>query len=132
MTDPVATLTGEPVTIQYVADPRAGHGQFVLANPGSTPISAEVDALWFQAGEGRRPLPVASIFAPEDNRSLDPHTLRVEPGATLRFWVGFPAIAYEPPFGEAAAVGLRLRLGDTVLEARSPLQFLRRWPRGAV
>jgi len=130
MNQPAPTLTGETVTITYTADPKAGHGQFLLANPGSTAVSASVDSVWFEAGTQKQALSGISIFDPDHNQTLDAHDLRVPAGATLRFWVGFPPIAHEPAFGESTAVGLVLRIGGEVLEARSPLQYVRRWPRG--
>jgi hypothetical protein len=131
MTTSVPTLTGEPVEISYVADPHVGRGEFVLANPGPAPLSASVETAWFEADAQRRPLSGVTVFDLDHDQTLDAHALRVEAGDTLRFWLGFPRIAYEPQVGEAAAVGLRLRAGDTLLEARSPVRFLRRWPRGA-
>ena len=129
--DPAPTLAGTTVTLPYVADPLVGYGEFVLANPGPEAITAAVESLWFESSDQRRSLSPASLFAPEERRALDAHALSVEPGAVLTFQAGFPPFPYEPPFGASAAVGIRLRVGNAALEARSPLQFVRRWPQEA-
>ncbi|HEX2269527.1 MAG TPA: hypothetical protein VHH35_08335 [Pyrinomonadaceae bacterium] len=60
---------------------------------------------------------------------VDPQDFKVEAQSVLNFLVGFPAVAYEPPFGESVAVGFRLQVNGAELEALSPITFVRRLPR---
>lgn len=130
------TLSGETVTIAYVADPRVSHGRFLIANAdaGAGDAIATLEAAWLETGDGRRELSGVQLFDPslpqKDDRPPDQRSVRIDAGASRAFEVSFDAVSYEPPFGELVAVGVRMRIGELVLEAKSPLQYVRRWPLG--
>ena len=123
------TLSGEPVDISYVSDPTIGHGAFRLSNAGDAPISVAVTAAWLELGSQRKPLDRYTIYDLAQERMVDPKHFQVGAKATLGFLLGFPSMAYEPRFGESAAVGATLSAGGVELTARSPLRFERRIPR---
>lgn len=126
---PPVTLNGETVDISYVSDPAIGHGAFRLSNAGDAAISAAVTAAWLELGSQRRPLDHFTIYDLSQERMIDPKHLQVGAKATLGFLLGFPSLAYEPAFGESAAVGATLSAGGVEVTARSPLRFVRRIPR---
>jgi hypothetical protein len=123
------SLTGETVNISYVGDPAVGHGEFRLNNAGDTPIFAAVAAAWLELGNQRRPLQQVTIFDLAQEHMVDPQRFEVGPKASLSFLLGFPSVSYAPPFGESAAVGLKLTANGTDVSAVSPLKFVRRIPR---
>ena len=122
-------LIGETVTVSYVADPSMGYGRFRLENCGTVAVTAVVESVWLELGEHRQPLTDITVFDLEQEQMVNPAGFKVDAEATLSFLVGFPRIAYEPRFGESVAVGLRLRVNDAALQAKSPIQFVRRIPR---
>jgi hypothetical protein len=121
-------LIGETVTVSYVADPSIGRGQFRLENAQTAPITASVVSAWLELGDNQRPLTGISVFDLDHDQALDPDHFEVGAESTLRFLMGFPVVAYEPRFGEATAVGLRLNVDGTELTARSLIEFIRRLP----
>ena len=133
---PALTLTGEVVEISYIADPEVGYGRFIFSNSGSSAVTVSIESAWLETGTGRQPIASIKVFDPaqemDGEQPRDPHRLQVTPGATRKFGIGFGSIAYEPSFGESVAVGLRVRSGKIMLEARSPLRFIRRWPRSVL
>jgi hypothetical protein len=128
MPEKPAALTGESITISYLADARAGHGRFSITNPGVTPLTASVRSVSFRAA--RRSLSLQEIGALdlETDQSLDPGGFTVGPGSTLRFLLSFPPIPYDPSWGGSAKLELRLAIDHTELTAESTLQFVRRIP----
>lgn len=128
------TLSGEIVTIDYLADPSADQGRFVIVNAGAADLVLTLAAAWLETGDGRRQLSGIELFDPATQQSgerpPDNQTLRIEAGAARQFGVSFAPVSYEPRFGETVAVGARIRVGGQVLEAKSPLKYVRRWPLG--
>ena len=122
-------LTGETVTLNYLADPSLGHGQFRLENRGESSVSASVQSAWLEFGERRQPLEGITVYDLDQEQMVDPQNFKIEAKATLRFLVGFPAVAHEPAFGESTAVGVRMRVDGAEVEAQSPIKFIRRVPR---
>lgn len=126
------TLHGETVTLDYIANPRASHGRFLMTNGGDADAVATLEAAWLETSAGRRDLSGVQVFDPslpqKDDRPPDHRTVRIEAGASRSFDVSFDGVSYEPAFGETVAVGIRMRIGEQVLEAKSPLQYVRRWP----
>ncbi len=122
-------LIGEAVTVSYVADPSMGHGQFRLENHGDIAVIATVESAWLELGERRLSLDRISVFDLDKDRMVNPDSFEVGAKATMKFLIGFPAISYEPPFGESSAVGLRIRVNGNELKALSPIKFVRRIPR---
>lgn len=122
-------LTGEPVEISYVVDPAIGHGQFLLENRGTNAANASVQAAWLQLGSRRQSLAGVTVYVLGEEQMVDADDFQVAAQSTLNFLLGFPAVAYEPPFGESVAVGLQLKVNGAELEALSPITFVRRLPR---
>lgn len=127
-TAPVS-LAGETVEISYVSDPKIGHGSFRLSNARDTAVSAGVVAAWLELGSQRKPLDQFTVFDLAKEHMVDPKHFEVGAKASLGFLLGFPTMAYEPGFGESAAVGVTLSAGGAEVTARSPLRFVRRMPR---
>lgn len=123
-------LTGETVTINYVANPSVGHGQFHLENHGTVAVKAAVESAWLKLGEHRHPLIDITVFDLGQDQMLNLESFKVDAKATLSFLLGFPKVAHEPRFGESSAVGLRLRVDGAELQALSPIKFVRRFPYG--
>jgi hypothetical protein len=121
-------LIGEPVIVSYIANPFIGHGQFRLENHGASAVAASIDAVWLELGESRKQLSDISAFDLDHDRPANPDSLTVEAESMIRFLVGFPRLAHEPPFGESAAVRLRVHSGGVQLQAVSPIKFVRRIP----
>src|SRR6266568_505739 len=96
MTDSVATLTGNTVTVNYEGDAHAGYGEFVLSNAGPAAISVAAESVWLEVKGERHPLSKITLFDPERSTTLDAADFKVAPGGILRFWVSFLSIAYEP------------------------------------
>jgi hypothetical protein len=118
-------LTGETVTLSSAADVTVGRGRFRLENQGSEPIQiALVDAA-LRVGEDSVEVIPKTIFDVEHDRALPLDGFSLEPGA-LAFLLGFPAVPWERA---PTTVVLRLRAGDDVLEAESPVVYERRIPR---
>ena len=123
------TLTGQPVTISFLTDPAIGQGEFRLVNQGGARIVVVVEGAWFETSEAApRPLSPLSAYDDDHNRPLDPSRIEIPPGATSSFSIGFPRLAYTPRDGEECAIRLRVKVGTTVREARSPLVLVRRLP----
>ena len=125
----VIQLTGEAVTVSYVADPSVGHGKFRLENRGAVAVTVAVESAWLELGEHLQSLERISVFDLDEDRSLGSESFRVEAGTTVTFLLGFPKIAYEPRFGESTTVGLRLSVSGAEIQALSPLRFIRRIPK---
>lgn len=123
-------LIGETVTVNYVANPSAGHGQFRLENRGTFAVTAAVELAWLEFGGRRKSLVGITVFDLEQERMVNPNTFKVGAEVTMMFLVGFPKIDYEPRFGESTTVGLRLRVNGTEIQALSPIKFVRRIPYG--
>jgi len=123
------SLAGETVDISYVSDPKIGHGSFRLSNAGDTAVSVGVVAAWLELGSQRKPLDQFTVFDLAKEHMVDPKHFEVGATASLGFLLGFPTMAYEPGFGESAAVGVTLSAGGAEVTARSPLRFVRRMPR---
>lgn len=123
-------LTGETVTVSYVADPSMGHGQFRLENQGAVAVTAAVESASLEFGGHQQPLSGITVFDLDQDQMVDPDSFKVDAGKTMRFLVGFPVVAHEPRFGESIAVGLRLTVNGAELTALSPIKFVRRFPCG--
>jgi len=121
-------LVGETVTISYVADPSVGHGEFRLENSGDVAVTAAVESAWLELGARRQPLADVTVFDLDQDQMVNPKSFKVDAKTTLKFLVGFPRVTYEPRFGESSALGLRLNINGTELQALSPLKFVRRIP----
>lgn len=122
-------LFGETVTISYVADPSVGHGEFRLENNGDVTVTAAVESAWLELGAHRQSLADVTVFDLELDLMVNPRDFKIAPKATLKFLVGFPRVTYEPRFGEASALGLRLSVNGSQLQALSPFKFVRRIPK---
>ena len=123
-------LIGEAVTVSYVADPSVGHGQFRLENHGDVAMMAVVKLAWLELGGRQQPLAGVTVFDLDQDQMMNPENFKVGVEATVTFLLGFSKVAYEPHFGESAAVGLRLRVNGTEIQALSPIKFVRRIPYG--
>ena len=121
-------LIGEAITISYSVEPSIGHGQFRLENPQAIPVNATVISVWLEVGEEHQPVSQSSVFDIDHDQALDPEHFEV--AGTLRFLVGFPAVAYQPRPNQSVAVGLSLNVNGTELTARAPINFVRRLPAG--
>ena len=126
----ILQLIGETVTVSYVADPSVGHGQFRLENRGAVAVMAAVESAWLELGAHRQPLAGITVYDLDQERMVNPASFRIDAEATVTFLVGFPRVAHEPRFGESSAVGLRLSVNGTELQALSPIAFVRRFPYG--
>ncbi len=126
---PAVELTGEAVTVSGVADPAVSYGQFRLENHGQASEIASLGAVWLEVGERRQPLAQVTLFDVSHDQELEPGHFEIEPGTTINFLVGFPKVAYEARAGEFT-VCLELHVGGADLEARSPVTFVQRIPRG--
>ncbi len=122
-------LVGETVEISYVTDPVIGHGQFRLENRGLNAVSAAVESAWLTLGARRQSLTEVSVYVTGEEQTVDSQNFEVKAQEALNFLLGFPAVAYNPAFGESVAVGLRLQADGVELEAFSPITFVRRLPR---
>jgi hypothetical protein len=125
----IPRLLGEPVTVSYVADPCVSYGRFCLENQGDATVTATVQSSWLEFEKDRLPLTMITVFDVGQDRMVDPSEFRVGAAATMVFLVGFPRTPHEPQSGEHAAVGLRLSVDGSELEALSPIEFVRRFPR---
>jgi hypothetical protein len=122
-------LIGEPVPVSYVADPSVGYGQFRLENRGHKAVTAAVQSAWLELGARQQPLSDITVFDLDQELMVNPESYKVDAKAIVRFRVGFPRFAHEPRFGESSAVGLRLSVNSAELQAKSPIEFVRRIPR---
>ena len=122
-------LTGETVTVSYVADPSLGYGRFRLENSGGAAVNAAVKEVWLEMDGQRQPLSGTTVFDRGIEQMVDPHGFDIDAGATLEFLVGFPRRAYAPRFGESTYVGLALSVDGEALQARSEIRFVRRIPK---
>ena len=125
-----AELTGETVTVSYLADPVVGHGLFLLENHGAAAITVSVQSAWLEIGGHQQPLAGISVFDLDKEESVNHEEFRVSAGASFRFMLGFPKVAFAPRFGEAVVVGLRVNANGNQLQALSPIRFERRIPLG--
>ncbi|MCM1565354.1 MAG: hypothetical protein NC238_05295 [Dehalobacter sp.] len=126
MHESVPQLIGEKVTISYVVDPSVSYGKFRLENHTTGTVTASVKSVWLKLDEQQEPLSNITVFDLDKDRMVNPKSFTVDAYAIMNFLVGFPRIAYEPFFGESAAVCLRLSLNGTELKALSPIEFVRR------
>src|SRR4051812_46008350 len=94
-------LIGETVEVSYVADPTIGHGEFRLENHGQNQAHALVVSVWLHLGDRREELDSFTAYDLDQEQAIDPQNITIAANATLRFLVGFPAIVYEPAFGES-------------------------------
>jgi hypothetical protein len=122
-------LIGETVTVSYIVDPSVGHGQFRLENHGTVAVMAVIESVWLELGAQRRPLSGITVYNLDHEQTVNTERFNVDAGASMRFLVGFPVVAYEPRFGESTAVGLRLSVDGAEFQALSPVEFVRRHPR---
>lgn len=125
---PGPQLVGETVTVSYVADPWVGHGRFRLENHDAVAVTATVESAWLELGGRRQPLAGITVFDLEQDKMVNPTGFRIDAKATLPFLVGFPRVVHVPRFGESGAVGLRLTVNGTELQALSPIVFIRLIP----
>lgn len=123
-------LIGETVTVNYVANPSVGHGQFRLENGRAVAVTAAVEVAWLEFGGSRKPLVGITVFDLEQERMVDPDGFKVGAETTMMFLIGFPKVDYAPRFGESTAVGLRLSVNGTEIQALSSIKFVRRIPYG--
>jgi hypothetical protein len=121
-------LVGERVTVSYVADPSVSYGQFRLENHEAVAVTITVESVWLEIEGHQQPLTGFTVFDLDQDRLVNPKNFKVDAEKTVRFLVGFPKVVHEPRFGETTAVGLRLKLNSTELQALSPIQFIRRFP----
>jgi hypothetical protein len=119
-------LSGETVTISYIADPAVGHGQFLIDNQSNKSINAKVEEIWLDLGNSQQPLQPVTIYDMSQEKALNPKDFSILPKAVLNFLVGFPQVMHEPHFGETCSVFLKLVINGTELTARSPIRFERR------
>lgn len=119
---------GETVTLSYVADPVVGHGQFRLENHGTDAVMATIKSAWLERGGQQQPIDSVTLFDLNQDQMINPENFKVAADATFPFLVGFPQVAYEPRPGESCAVILQVSINDIVLEASSPIKFVRRIP----
>lgn len=127
---PGPQLIGETVNVSYVANPSVGHGEFRLHNSGANAVTAAVHSVWLELGGRHKPIADVTVFDLDHDQTLNPTGFTVEAGVTMRFLAGFPVVAHEPRFGEKTAVGLQLKVNGAVLQAVSPVVFVRRIPLG--
>lgn len=122
-------LVGETIVVTYVADPVVSRGQFRLENHGTSAAFVAVESAWVRMGGRQQPLPQVFLFDVDADQQLDPSRLRVAPGQQVTFLLGFAGVPYLPP-ADDVVVGLRLSGPPASIEAESPVQFVRRIPRG--
>lgn len=127
---PDLQLIGETVTVSYVTDPSVGRGQFRIENHGTAAVTAVVESAWLELGGYRQPLVGITVFDLDHERMVNPESFKVDAETTMMFLVGFPVVAHEPRFGESVAVGLRLSVNGTELQALSTIELVRRIPYG--
>lgn len=120
-------VTGEPVVVSYLADPRISRGRFRLENDGDSTARTAVELAWVRIGGQRQHLVHISLFDVDTDQQLDPNQLEVAPGEIVTFLVGFPRIPYHEADSEVS-VGIRLTGSPTPVEAESPIQLIRRIP----
>lgn len=123
------SLVGETVIINYVSDPFIGNGKFHIENFTTNPVSARVDSAWSKIGDYEKILTDITVFNLDTLQAVDSQSFVINPGTTMKFLLGFPVIQYDPHFGETGFVGLRLIVNGYKIEAESPIQFVRRFPR---
>ena len=123
------TFEGETVTISVVGEFRVGHGRFRLRNTGSDAAVVSVRDVWFASDGQRKKLALGSVHDVARGENLDAEALQLAPGDDRAVLIAFPMFSHEPRLSEQSAVVVRIRLGDTSLEASSPLRFERRIPR---
>ena len=123
---PNLQLNGELVTIHTPAARKVGQGKFCLENREGASFRATINVAWLEFGSGRQVL-VSDLTVSDRERDLplNPERFTVEAQASLPFQIDFVEPAYEPGWGECTAVGLRLEVGGTELEALSPVEFVR-------
>jgi hypothetical protein len=121
-------LTGEPVVLSTLTEPAASYGKFRLENRSDFAVRSRLEAGWLEAQGERRPLDGISLFDADRDQPIDGCDLEVAAGSSANFLVGFPRVPYEPSFEGSVAVAVRLVVDGDVLEARSPIQFVRRIP----
>lgn len=126
---PQVVLAGQAVNITYVADPVIGRGEFQLDNHETVPLVVAVESAWLELGSEHRALAQVTVFDLAQGHMVDPRRFEVGAMTSMTFSLGFPFVAYEPGLRGSAAVGLRVTANGRVLTARSPLIFLRRFPR---
>ncbi len=122
---PVFELSGDVVTVGSAASRHVNTGKFRLENRESRAVRAAVNVAWAEFCGGQQVL--ASNPTLRDltqDQPLDPESFTISPGTTLPFAISFAEMAYEPSLGECTAVGLRLYVEGTLLEALSPIEFL--------
>lgn len=119
-------LTGEPVSISYTADPVIGHGHFRLENNGARTTIASVESASLALGGKTQTLSAIRVFDRKQGREIDSGNIEVPGVSATEFYVGFPAVEWEPRFGEGGSIVVSVRIGDVLLEATSELQFERR------
>lgn len=119
-------LVGETVTLSVVGEFRVGHGRFRLGNPGSEPVHAKVEGLWFEVDGQRTPLVLGSVHDLQLGINLDPLDIELAPGQTLTVLIGFPPFVHEPHAQESSAVVVSVAIDGRALEASSALRFERR------
>jgi hypothetical protein len=121
-----ARLEGDIVTVSGVGELVAGHGQFLLDNPGGD-AEAAIEEAWLEVGDEHWPVTPASVFDTTTDEAYDPRRFRVTAGTTS-FLVGFPEIGRPAGPARPIALAVRLRVGSETLEARSPIVFQQRRP----
>jgi hypothetical protein len=122
-------LVGERVTISTVGDFRVGYGHFRVRNDGDALLTVAFERVWFEVDGVAQPLTLVDVLDIVRGRNLDRDALEIQPGEELSVFVSFPPFVHNPGWGEQASVIVRVRVGERVYEASSPLEFQRRIPR---
>jgi hypothetical protein len=117
------------VSLSSLTDPWIGYGRFRLINGNNTAITASVQAAWLQMGEDCQSLVSVTVFDIDEERTVDPEGFQIAASETKTFLLGFPRVVYGARSDQSLAVGLRLTISGSELQALSPIHFVRRIPR---
>ncbi len=123
---PNLQLTGGTVTVSTPDARKVSQGLFRLENQEAAQFHGSFNLAWLEFGSGRQVLlPEVIVYELSLGQPLDPQGFTIGAQASLHIEVNFEESPYEPDFGECTAVGLRLEVGGVVLEALSPVEFVR-------
>lgn len=107
-TNTAIQLTGETVTISYVANPAMARGQYKLTNSGDNAVEISVHAVWVELGGRRQALNDFSVYDRKLEQTLNPQKFTLDAKSTMNFFIGFPKFSYEHTLAKKAQWDLPL------------------------
>lgn len=121
-------LCGKTVTVSYVSDPSFGHGEFLIMNLKDDAMTARVLSVRLERDSGQIIVPEYHVYNRDQMKTEVNNEFLIASGEEATVLVGFPAVPYEPRFGDEIMVLATFKIDDREEEVGSVIKFERRIP----